>query len=279
MSPEMCEEYAALYALGLLEGAERRSFEEELAKNPVAGAMVAEFERASALLVTSLPKLTPPPSLRAAVLQRVQSQVPAVEPAKKFTFNPVWIPWGVAAALAIICAVSLAGKSRTTEQTKRLQEDNNSLQIRIAGLQAERDRLEVRVNTLESEKKSLETRVASLQPKPQPTPLDVIQTVKLAPQGLAKPDTEVLASWDAERQQGLLNLSRLPLPAADKSYQLWIISADAPQQPVDVGVIISDTARYEFRSPYPVKVAAFAISLEPKGGSPAPTNVLYVGKL
>lgn len=277
MSPEMCEEYAALYALGLLEGAERRSFEEELAKNPVAGAMVAEFERSSSLLVTTLPKIPAPATLRAAVLQGVQSQMPVAEPPKKFTFSPIWIPWGVAAALAIICAVSLAGKSRTTDSAKRLQEDNNSLQIRIAGLQAERDRLEAKVNSLESEKKSLETRMASLQPKPQATPLDVIQTVKLAPQGLAKPETEVIASWDSERQQGLLNLSRLPLPPADKSYQLWIITPDSPQ-PVDVGVIISDTARYEFRSPYPTKVAALAISLEPKGGSPAPTNVLYVGK-
>ncbi len=276
MSPEMCEEYAALYALGLLEGAERKSFEEELAKNPVAGAMVAEFERASALLVTTLPKASPPPSLRTAILQKVQSHVPAVEPPRKFTLNPIWIPWGVAAAMAILSVVLLSEKSRISESARRLQEDNNSLQIRIAGLDAERARLEGRVNALESEKKSMETRLASLQPKT--SPLEVIQTVKLAPQGLAKPDTEVIATWDAEHQQGVLNLSRLPLPAADKSYQLWIITPDSPQ-PVDVGVIVSDTARYEFRSPYPTKVAALAISLEPKGGSPTPTNVLYVGKL
>ncbi len=277
MSPELCEEYAALYALGLLEGAEKTAFEQELSTNPAAGAMVAEFERASSLLVSSLPQRTAPPTLRTKILEKVQSKAPTTEPVKRFQFSPLWIPWGIAAILAVFSAVLLLERTQQTRANERLAEENKSLQVRIAGLDAERDRLDARVNALESEKKSIETRIASLQPAAQ-DPLESLKTVRLAPQGQVQPDTEVLAAWDPEAQQGVLNLSRLPLPPADKSYQLWIITPDAPQ-PVDAGVIVSDTARFAFKAPYPVKVAALAISLEPKGGSPTPTTVVYVGKL
>lgn len=276
MSPELCEEYAALYALGLLEGPEKKAFEQELAQNPVAGAMVAEFETASSLLVGTLPKRVAPPTLRTTILQSVQSEKPVAEPAKKFQFSPLWIPWGVAALLAIFSVVIVTERSQLASTNNRLAEENKSLQVRIAGLDAERDRLQTRVDTLESEKKSIETRLASMQPPKDP--LESVNTLRLAPQAPAKPDTEVLATWDAERQQGMLNLARLPLPPAGMSYQLWIISPDSAQ-PIDAGVIVSNTARFEFKAPYPVKVAALAISLEPSGGSPSPTTVVYVGKM
>ena len=276
MSPELCEEYAAMYALGLLEGAEKTAFEQELAKNPVAGAMVAEFESASSLLVGTLPKVAAPRALKERILGSVQSQTPVVEPPKRIEFSPIWIPWGVAAVLAVLSVVALVGRSQMTSTNKRLAEENRSLQVRIAGIEAERERLETKVNTLESERTSIETRIASMEPRKDP--LASIRTVRLAPQGPVLPDTEVIATWDGETQQGLLNLARLPLPPPDKSYQLWIITPDSPQ-PVDAGVIVSDTARFAFKSPYPVKVAALAISLEPRGGSPAPTTVVYVGKM
>lgn len=276
MSPEQSEEYAALYALGQLEGAEKRAFEEELTKNPVTGAMVAEFENAAALLATSLPQVAAPATLKSRVLEHIQPVAPKEEPAKKFEFSPVWILWGATAALAAACIVLLANKSQLTNANTRLVEESKSLQVRIAGLNSERERLEVRANTLESEKQSLETRVATMQPPK--NPLEFIKTFRMAPQGGMQADTEVIATWDAERQQGLLNLSRLPLPPPDRSYQLWIVTPDS-QQPVDAGVIVSDTARYLFKPPFPVNVAALAISLEPKGGSAAPTTVVYVGKM
>lgn len=277
MSPEQSEEYAALYALGGLEGAEKRAFEQELSKNAVTAAMVAEFEKASSLLLTTLPKLTPPPSLKSRVLQGVQDKpVVVAEPTKKFELSPTWIAWGVAAAVAIFCIVQMASKTHLTNANTRLAEESKSLQVRIAGLQAERERMETRMNTLESERKSIDSRMASMEPPKDP--LKSIQSFRLAPQGPVQPDTEVIATWDSERQEGVLNLARLPIPPPDRSYQLWIITPDSPQ-PVDAGLIVSETARLEFKAPFPLKLTALAISLEPKGGSPAPTTVVYVGKL
>jgi anti-sigma-K factor RskA len=70
---------------------------------------------------------------------------------------------------------------------------------------------------------------------------------------------------------------KLPVPPADKQYQLWALKNG---KPIDAGVFEMDTEMHMM----PVTIAdadAFAITLEKKGGSPAPTlSQLYVmGKI
>ena len=91
---------------------------------------------------------------------------------------------------------------------------------------------------------------------------------------------EVVALWDPQRREGALHLTKLPQPAPDKDYQLWIITPES-KQPMDAGIIPSASECLTFSATQPVKqVAAFAISLEPKGGSVTPRGpVIYLGKL
>ena len=56
MSPEEREELASLYVLGMLEGSELAAFERELVAHPELAALVAELEKASTLLATSVPQ-------------------------------------------------------------------------------------------------------------------------------------------------------------------------------------------------------------------------------
>jgi anti-sigma-K factor RskA len=90
-------------------------------------------------------------------------------------------------------------------------------------------------------------------------------------------NAEALVVWNNKDQKGLLQVSRLPPLAQGKDYQLWVI--DEKKGPVSAGVIpleAGGTATYAFNTVSPIEVPKqFAISLEQKGGSPAPTDVRF----
>ena len=71
----------------------------------------------------------------------------------------------------------------------------------------------------------------------------------------------------------------LPANAADKSYQLWIIRTD---QPAPVSVAVFDAARDGKASiaidnlPVVQVIKMLAVTLEPRGGVPQPTNTDFV---
>ena len=156
-----------------------------------------------------------------------------------------------------------------------VEQENAALQGRIASLDAERTRLESRVSALEKERQDLQIRVASLEER---DPLREIQPITLAAQPGAPVAEKVMALWDPYRREGAL-YAKLPEPAPDKDYQLWIITPES-KQPVDAGVIPAVSDNMMFTAARPVtQIAALAISIEPKGGSPAPQGpVIYLGK-
>jgi anti-sigma-K factor RskA len=275
MSPEEREELASLYVLGALEGEELAEFERELAAHPELAVLVTELERASTILATSVPQHKAPELVRQSVLQRIKSQIPPAEPSHRPAFSFGWIPWAIAAGLAICSALLWNERSRLTAAVASVEQENESLQGRIAGLDAERIRLESRVSALEKERANLQVRVASLEER---DPLREIQPVSLAPQPGA-PAAEVMALWDPYRREGALH-AKLPEPAPGKDYQLWIITPES-KQPVDAGVISALSDCTPFTASRPInQLAALAISLEPKGGSPAPRGpVIFLGKL
>ena len=281
MNTEERGELASLYALGLLEGDELIAFQGALKQDPALQALVHELTEASNLLAKALPRYPVSPALRDTILQQVAPPDPIPEPAgvprERISYEWVkWIPWAIAALLAIFCGFLSLGKSRSEVQVARLTKDNGSLQLRLAGLESERNRLEARIATLENERNDLKTRVASVEGR---DPLKEVQTVTLAPQPGAPVGSEVTVLWDQRKQAGVLELSKLPPPPADHSYQLWVITTGSPQ-PVNVGVLASTGPRATFRAPRTTSpVAALAISLEPVGGSPTPTTVLYLGRM
>ena len=74
-----------------------------------------------------------------------------------------------------------------------------------------------------------------------------------------------------------MDITNLPSPAADKQYQLWAIVDGAP---VDMGVFDLASAETDttFQNvPFIENPQAFAVTLEPKGGSTNPTlDQMYV---
>lgn len=88
--------------------------------------------------------------------------------------------------------------------------------------------------------------------------------------GLEKsPNSNVLAFWNPETKKLYVGVMNLPVPPPDKQYQLWALSNG---KPVDAGVMDvdpSDKSLHEMKSMEDAQ--AFAITLEPRGGSVNPT--------
>lgn len=89
------------------------------------------------------------------------------------------------------------------------------------------------------------------------------------------PDSRVTVFWQKATSEVLLSVNNLPQPAENQQYQLWAIVGG---KPVDAGLLATNQQTEVFQQMKAVSQAqAFAITLEPKGGSAAPTlDQMYV---
>ncbi len=304
MSLEEREELASLYVLGLLEGSELAAFEQELASDAALASLVKELADAANHIALSAPPVTAPPAVRRRIFQEIETLRQTEQPAPVVTRSFGWVPWALAAGLAIFAGFTWTEKSRIATGNFQLSAQNNDLLTRLATLETERVQLEqnlakvetrrteqdVRLTSLEAEKSALTAKLAALEAERTQlavriaafearNPLDEIKAIALAPQPNAPRGASVLALWDSRHQAGVLDLSKLPAAGADKDYQLWIISPDS-SAPISAGVFATAGGQAPFQAPRPLsQVAALAISLEPKGGSESARGpVIFVGK-
>lgn len=104
-------------------------------------------------------------------------------------------------------------------------------------------------------------------------------TKKVELKGTEKsPDANVLVFWNSETQDVAFTVNNLPELPIDKDYQLWAI---VDGKPTDMGVMnYQDALAAVVRGDKKVANAqAFAITIEPKGGSVEPTlsDMVVVG--
>jgi anti-sigma-K factor RskA len=84
------------------------------------------------------------------------------------------------------------------------------------------------------------------------------------------PTARVVLADDADFDDDFVVFDDLPALATDRTYQLWRTDQGSP---VSLGVL-GDGADGAARVSLPDDVAGFAISREPAGGSPSPTDVI-----
>jgi anti-sigma-K factor RskA len=120
---------------------------------------------------------------------------------------------------------------------------------------------------------SAQTRIASLQRDLQTQgDLANFKITTLASLLKNSPQAVAVAVWNPATHEGMLKVDKLPALAADKDYQLWVVDPQYPN-PVDGGVFTVDpasgVANVKFHGNQPVAaIAAFAVTLERKGGVP-----------
>lgn len=136
MSDEDFEEQASLYVLGLLEGEELRAFEARLASDPeLSRAVDALRETAAQLAHTATPRALPP-ELHDRILAEVRA-IPAA--ARTPSRSTAWLPWAIAAGLAVACLLLATDRSRLHDRIAALQHRDTLSQIRIASLTSQLD--------------------------------------------------------------------------------------------------------------------------------------------
>jgi anti-sigma factor ChrR (cupin superfamily) len=103
MITEHQQEQAALYALGLLGAEEQHLFAEQARANTELRELLLSLQRTMERFVLALPATTPPPALKAKVLQRIQAETAAT------TSHPAPLPADVVGGLRFLPAAAAGG--------------------------------------------------------------------------------------------------------------------------------------------------------------------------
>ena len=253
------EEDFELYAIGVLDGSEKTEFEAQLLDSAERRSKLAAARGRLALLALAAPSVAPPPKVRERILesfraryaQRLEGEQ-SVRPGRR-SWAAAWAPaW---AALCLILVVAAAW----------LAIDNRKLSGRLAELDLTRAQLEA---------SSRELKVATARAQAALNVLTAPETVQvdLLP-AAARPVPHGKAFYNPAG--GLLfyttNLRSLP---AGQTYELWLIPAQGA--PVGAGVFNTDSrgnGQVILPSlPQGLTAKAFAVTIEPAGGVPAPTG-------
>lgn len=269
MIDEHHEELASLYVFGLLESAELAEFELRLAQDPALTRRVHDLRETSCQLAFTAPDATPPPELRAQLLDRLETAAAWRAQRGVLPFRvPVWLPWAAAACLAVTSAwlSQLYLGSRYEAATLRDQQALADFQLRSARNQLEAERL-IAGHQLSTMTEQLATLDRQLKTE---VDLAKFKIATLASLAGNTPEALAVAVWNPAKQEGILTVDKLPAAAADQDYELWVIDPQKPR-PVSGGVfrIVSDgVTRVQFRTEESVAaIAKFAVSLEKKGGA------------
>jgi anti-sigma-K factor RskA len=92
------------------------------------------------------------------------------------------------------------------------------------------------------------------------------------------PQANAKVIWDTKAQQWAIYIFDLPAPPSDKDYQLWYVTQNAK---ISAAVFrTNEQGRSVLKLTLPpealVGLAATAVTLEPRGGSPQPTGKFYL---
>ncbi|MFA6286092.1 MAG: anti-sigma factor [Opitutaceae bacterium] len=283
MIDERKEEAAALYALDLLEGAERSAFETQLQSDRELRRLVDQLRAASANIALLAPLAEPSAFLRERILADVADREPTT-PDHVVPFRlPLWTGW--AAAVCFIVATgyfsvanfnarSQANFLRESERLTRIEAGNLSNLLEAERLISRQQISDLRLAQADASalRTSLASAAAQIADLKQQNALSDLKIDALASLVVGTPDARAIAVWNPRTQEGVLTVAKLPALPEGKDYQLWVVDPQYPI-PVDGGVFQVDPAtgeaRVTFKPNKPVATAAkFAVSLERKGGVP-----------
>jgi len=236
MTDERREELAALAALGFLDEAEQRELRNAGGESGgEAGQLTREFVETWARIALEAPAVPPPARLKAEIL----AQLPARSREAKIIPFSQWIPYAIAACLMIL------GITQATQ---------------IIGLKSQLRDLQ---SIASSEVAQLRTNAL----------IDLrLDNVPKAPAGQADPayaSSEVVVAWSPSQHSGEVSTENLPPAPPGSDYELWVLDPKAPA-PIPEGPVSG--SRSFTASSVTTPDPGFAISLEPRGGSPTVTG-------
>lgn len=276
MTHDELRELSGGYALGILDEPDRRTFEAHLSTCASCAAEVRDFTAVASALALDVPQIDPPTALRERVLRgaTVPASLPAaVEP---FTARRT-IPEArrprresmltLLSAAAVVIAFALGAYAVSLQRRIALLEG----QVRAAAdraAQSQQQLVQLKAAADQS------TQVRRILAAGDLRRLDLAGT-KAAPAAAGR------AFWSPA--EGLVvAFANLPATDAGRVYQLWVIPPGG--SPIDAGLLELQSdgrALALAKAGTSQRVGTVAITLEPAGGSPAPTlsNLIAAGTL
>ena len=157
MIDERSQELASLYALDLLEGQEHAAFESSLTSNTELSNLVRELRESAADFALTAPQLSPPPALKARLMERIGSSSAAATSTKIIPFpRAIVIPWAIAASFAVGCGwlSHLYFSSESERIQLRDRQTLAAMEVRGAEVQVEAERV-IATHDMENARKQI----------------------------------------------------------------------------------------------------------------------------
>jgi len=205
----------------------------------------------SARLASTVPQAEPSPQIKKRILEEIRSgQQPARERRRMPLFG--WIPAVAGAAAAIVLLV----------WTMNLNKQLDVIRTELSTSQNQITRLEGEMAAYAD--------AALLLGKPC-TKIGGLDGVDPNPEAFG----QVL--MHPEEEFGVFYVYRMPEPPQGMEYQLWMLRDGVPTS-VGVFTVLADgTAILKMDAlPDPTSIEEFAVTIEPSGGRPEPTGMLYL---
>lgn len=255
---ETLQELAGPYALDVLDAGERRAFERHLPECAECQRAVADARAVAEALAHTVEPVAPPASLRARVLEAATATVPGATSVRRSPAGA--FPWWLAAAASVAAIVSGLGWWNATD---RLARTESELQAARQTLAASQSRMADAQSVADRVTRELSVLAAA----------DVVR-IDLTGQPAA-PAASGRVYWSRSRGT-TFTAANLPPLEAGRVYQLWFVTAGPP---VSAALVRPDAGGgFETVMPSPggVEPTAFALSVEPAGGSPGPTGAMLL---
>ncbi len=257
-----------LYVLGDLSSEEIREVESTIARYPEVKAEVEAIENALQAYAISN-AIEPSGAVRTKILNSIEtstnSQAPVVAMYPAATSSSFYkYAFAASVALLLVSVILLINLN------DKLKESNSQLAV----IQSENQQFSNRVNYMNQE---LEDNKKFLEIYQQPAQYKLV-SLKGSPKA---PSARMTVAFSPEKQEVVIDLSSLNMPSNDAQhqYQLWAL---VDGKPVDLGVFDSTDDHSGMKRMKSVKGAqAFAVTLEPKGGSVNPTmeQMMAIGNI
>ncbi len=248
MAEQRFGEHYIEYVLGTLGEPQSREFEDHLVECSECREKLVELEEVLHSLPHALPQSTPAPSVKEALLEEISKTHGSVEHKGSW-----WRAAAIAASILLILGAAVLLRFYQVSYQKDLT---------ISSLQAEVERL----------------RIAN-------------QDLNIKVNELARPDLKFinlvgLTNYESvagsvfvqtEEERATVFLHNLPALSEDQDFQLWVIEKDKAPHPSTVFQSLGQVTELQLNLPAGVvALQAFALTIEPKGGSPQPTGSMVV---
>lgn len=211
--------------------------------------------------------VTPPGHIKTEILNRIQNETQEVPQSQTKASETKVIPLNPSksnAAFKYIAAACITGIIILGFYASNLNSTSQQLSDKLK----------------EQESKTIELENISAQKAEQIAFLSNHNTNKVVMNGTeAHPDMMATVFWNDKTDKVMMEVQNLPKTNSDKQYQLWAIVDD---QPKDMGVFDMNSNSMEISEMKSIKGAvAFAVTLEPYGGSKSPTmdEMYVIGKV